>query len=62
MSIRMLAVELYRAMKRVEELEKSLEALASDAPEVGQVMDELRRARAERDRVRAMMEGAKHSD
>ncbi|NLI34437.1 MAG: hypothetical protein GX422_16875 [Deltaproteobacteria bacterium] len=61
MSIRMLAVELYRSMKQVEELEKRLEILAPDAPEKGQVLDELRRAKAERERIRAMMEGAKYS-
>ncbi len=57
----MLAVELYRSMKQVEELEKRLEILAPDAPEKGQVLDELRRAKAERERIRAMMEGAKYS-
>jgi len=61
MSIRMLAAELYRSMKQVEELEKRLEILAPDAPEKGQVLDELRRAKAERERIRAMMEGAKYS-
>lgn len=57
----MLAAELYRSMKQVEELEKRLEILAPDAPEKGQVLDELRRAKAERERIRAMMEGAKYS-
>lgn len=57
----MLAVELYRSMKRVAELEKKLGILAPDAPEKGQVLDELRRAKAEHERIRAMMEGAKYS-
>jgi CHASE3 domain sensor protein len=58
MSIRMLAVELYRVMKQVEELEKKLRALASDAPERGQLEDDLRLANAERNRLKAMLEGA----
>ena len=59
MSIRLLAVELYRVMKEVEDLEKQLESLPSMAPEREKLEDLLRKARAERDRVRAMVEGAK---
>jgi len=59
MSIRMVAVELYRAMKRIEELEKMLGGMEAGSKERGKVEDELRKARAERDRLKDMMEGAK---
>ena len=48
-------------MKQVEELEKRLETLAADAPERGDIENDLRLARAERNRIRAMLEGAKES-
>lgn len=59
MSIRLLAVELYKQIKEVEELEKKLEnsPLAIDVR--NELNERLRRARAERDRIKAMLEGAK---
>jgi hypothetical protein len=61
MSIRMLAIELYRTIRQVEELEKRLETLAADAPERGDIENDLRLARAERNRIRVLLEGAKDS-
>lgn len=61
MSIRMLAVELYRVMRHVEELEKQLARLPASSVEREGLEQELRRARAERDRIKAMLEGAKDS-
>jgi hypothetical protein len=55
----MLAIELYRLIKEVEDLEKELKELPSPAPGRQEIEDRLRSARAERDRVRAMVEGAK---
>ena len=59
MSIRMLARELYRIKKEVEELERKLEALAFDAPERVELEGRLRSARADEARVKSMLEGAK---
>ena len=60
MSIRMVAVDLYRVMKQVERLEKELEDLpetASDKREDSK--KKLAHARIEKDRLKRMMEGAK---
>lgn len=59
MSIRLLAIELYKQIKEVEELEKKLDdsPLAIDAR--NELNERLRRARAERDRIKAILEGAK---
>jgi hypothetical protein len=59
MSIRLLAIELYKQIKEVEELEKKLEdsPLAIDVR--NELNERLRRAHAERDRIKAMLEGAK---
>jgi len=56
----MVAAELYRVMKQIERLEKELENL----PEAGSMEREetgrkLREARAEEDRLKKMIEGAK---
>ena len=60
MSIRQLATELYRATKRVEELEKKLsEALSEDQRQA--IESELKEAKAERDRLRQMLDKAKGS-
>lgn len=59
MSIRMLAIELYRVMRRVQELEKALEAMNPGSPEREQTQEELRHVRAEENRLQAMLEGAK---
>lgn len=59
MSIRLLAIELYRQIKEVEELEKKLKSTPLAIEERNELEDRLRRACAERDRIRAMLEGAK---
>ncbi len=57
MPIRMIAQELYRVLQEVERLEKDLK----NAPFEKQatVKDRLRKAKAERDRLRAILEGKK---
>lgn len=59
MSIRMPASELYRAMKEVEELETKLKSLGLTAQNRSELEDLLRRAKAERDRIRVLLEGAR---
>ncbi len=59
MSVRTLAVELYRMIQAVESKEKELALLPPDAPERAEVERELRALRAERDRIRKMLDGAK---
>jgi len=59
MSIRMVAVELYRVMKHIEELGKKLDSLETGSRERGKLEEELRKAGAEKDRLQKMMEGAK---
>jgi hypothetical protein len=57
MPIRMIAKELYRLEQAVEKLEKQV----SSAPpnERDGLREQLRRVKAERDRVRKMLEGEK---
>jgi len=55
----MLAVELYRVMKHIEELGKKLDSLETGSRERGKLEEELRKAGAEKDRLQKMMEGAK---
>lgn len=59
MSIRILARELYRVMKEVEQLEKELEGLAPGAPKGNELERQLFAARAEERRIKAMLDGAK---
>ena len=59
MSIQGVARELYRAMMRVEELERKLRDRSISEVEKAEVAEHLRQARAERDRMQAMLEGAK---
>ncbi len=60
MSIRMVAIELYRAVKQVEELEKTLESLPESAlDERDDIRNRLREACALRDRLKKMIDGAK---
>ncbi len=59
MSIRMVAVELYRVMKQIEKLEKELENLEAGSRGRGEIEKNLRKARAEEDRLKKMIEGAK---
>lgn len=57
MSIRLIAKDLYRLQKEVEEAEKELDH-ASEA-ERQELEDRLRNVKAERDRMRKILEGAK---
>jgi cell division protein FtsL len=59
MSIRMLASELYRVMQEVEKLERKLKEGSPGAPERDDLEQQLRQLRGERDRIKAMLEGAK---
>ena len=55
----MVAVELYGVIKEIDELEKTLKSLPESAPEREEIRNGLRKARAQRDRLKKMIEGAK---
>lgn len=57
MSIRLIAKDLYRLHREVARWERELAAAPSDRREA--IEDRLRRARAERDRLRAILDGQK---
>jgi chromosome segregation ATPase len=57
MSIRMIAKDLYRLQQEVEQLEQELRA--AQPGNKGELEQQLRRARAERDRLRGMLEANK---
>ena len=59
MSIRLLAIELYRVMKRVEELEKEIKNASLRQSQRDQIALELSEAKIEKDRIKAILEGAK---
>ena len=59
MSIRGVARELYRTMMRVEELKSKLRDRNIPEAEKTELAEQLRQTMAERDRVQAMLEGAK---
>ncbi|QTA79244.1 Uncharacterized protein dnl_15000 [Desulfonema limicola] len=59
MSIRLVAIDLYRLIKEVETLEKKIEKAPFDKKEA--LKDQLRRLKTERDRMRRMLEGKKDS-
>jgi len=59
MSIRMVALELYRVMKKIEELEKKLESLEAGSQERVQIARDLREPMVQKDRVKKMIERAK---
>ena len=59
MSIRLIAKELYRLRQEVERLETEL--AAAPMAEQGAIQTRLRQARAERDRLRATLDGRKDS-
>ena len=59
MSIRMVAAELYRVMKKIEELEKELESLEAGSQERLEIERGLLEARVQKDRLKKMIEGAK---
>jgi len=58
-SIRAITGELYRLMKQVEELERQLAAAPPDAADSERLREQIRTARAERDRLKGMLAGAK---
>ena len=57
MSIRLLAKDLYRLIKEVGQLEKQIDNEPVEKQE--DLKDRLRKLKAERDRVRYMLEGKK---
>jgi molecular chaperone GrpE (heat shock protein) len=57
MSIRMIAKELYHLQQEVEKLEAQIESVPSHEREA--LKDRLRRLKAERDRMRKTLNGAK---
>lgn len=59
MSVRAMAVELYRVMKQIEELEKELGTLPAGSSQRMQVERELKTAHTECDRIKKMLDGAK---
>lgn len=59
MSVRMLAVELYRVMKEVEGLEKKIEKLGPGSSEKEGLERRLKEARSEKTRLKKLLEGAK---
>ena len=59
MSIRLLARELYQVTRLVEKLELTLRDPTVKDAEKRRVEEELRGARAERERLRAMLDGAR---
>jgi hypothetical protein len=59
MSIRALAQDFYRSVKRLEELEKRLRQTALTPADRAALQQEIRKACAERDQLKAMLEGAK---
>jgi hypothetical protein len=55
MSIQMLAQELYRLLQEVEKIEKKLENAPPEKKEA--IKDKLRKISAERNRIRAALDG-----
>lgn len=55
----MVAVELYRVMKQIDEFEKRLASLPEQAPERERIRAGLAEACALRDQIKKMIEGAK---
>ena len=57
MTIRMIAQELYRLIKEVERLENKLKSLPFEKH--AKIKDQLRKTKAERNRMHAILEGKK---
>ena len=57
MSVRMIARDLYRLQQEVDKLESRLKAYSLAKRE--ELEDQLRKARAEKDRVKRLLEGSK---
>ncbi len=55
----MVAVELYRVVREIEELERKLESVPAVGPERDELAAALREACALRDRLKKMIAGAK---
>lgn len=58
MPIRMIAKELYRLIQEVERIEKQLNDAAPEQRE--NIKDRLRKIKAERNRIQAVLEGKKN--
>jgi hypothetical protein len=61
MSIRMLAIELYRVKKEIEGLERELKISKPDSPGREELEKKLVKSRAEHAQLKKMLEGAKNS-
>jgi hypothetical protein len=61
MSIRMVAIELYRVKKEIEGLERELKGLKPDSPARAELEKKLVVAGAEHARLKKMLDGAKDS-
>ena len=59
MSIRLIARDLYRLIREVAELEKQIDDAPMERQE--ELTDELRKAKAERDHLRRVLDGSKES-
>ncbi len=57
MSIRLIAKDLYRLIREVEDLEKKIEQTPYEKQ--SEMKDRLRKMRAERERMRKVLEGCK---
>ena len=57
MPIRMIAQELYRLIQEVESLEKKIKSVPFEKQ--AKIKDQLRKTKAERDRMHAILEGEK---
>ena len=59
MSIRLIARDLYRLIRKVSDLEKQIDDALMERQE--ELTDELRKAKAERDHLRQVLDGSKES-
>ncbi len=59
MTLKALASELYKSIKRVEQLEKEIADLSPDDPRRTTLEKELKAAKEERDRLKSALEGVK---
>jgi len=59
MSIRLIAKDLYRLIRKVSDLEKRIDDAPMERQE--ELTDELRKAKAERDHLRQVLDGSKES-
>ena len=60
MPIRMIAQELYRLIQEVEKLEKKLKGVPFEKQ--ADIKDQLRKTKAERDRIHAILEAKKNKN